>query len=98
LSSKKFLGLKFRRQHGIGPYIADFYCDTYKLIVELDGAIHDRVEVAEYDRERQAFLEDNDYFVMRFSNAEVEQDPSKVLNQIEAMLPSIYGGGGEANT
>ncbi len=46
-------GLKFRRQHPIGPYILDFYCDAAKLAVEVDGAIHDIASVANADRERE---------------------------------------------
>src|SRR6266536_6063321 len=47
------LGLKFRRQHPIGIYIADFYCHRVKLIIEVDGSIHDKKEVKEYDERRE---------------------------------------------
>jgi len=48
-------GLKFRRQHPIEAYIADFYCHKLKLIIELDGGIHNRSDVAANDLERQAY-------------------------------------------
>ena len=51
------LGLKFRRQHPISLYIADFYCHKLKLIIELDGSIHNRPDVAANDLERQLYLE-----------------------------------------
>jgi cyclase len=51
------LGAKFRRQHPIGLYIADFYCHKYRLIVEVDGSIHNQPEIAEHDKTRQTHLE-----------------------------------------
>ena len=48
-------GLKFRRQHPIGIYIADFYCHKLKLIIEVDGNIHDKKEIKEYDLNRESF-------------------------------------------
>ncbi len=44
LRNRKFLNLKFRRQHQIGLYIVDFYCDELKLILELDGSVHLKTE------------------------------------------------------
>ncbi|MGN6178582.1 MAG: endonuclease domain-containing protein [Mucilaginibacter sp.] len=51
------LGAKFRRQHPLSIYIADFYCHQYKLVIELDGSIHNNPEVALHDNERQSNLE-----------------------------------------
>ena len=51
------LGVKFRRQHPLGIYIADFYCHKHKLVIELDGSIHNRIDVAQNDIERQINLE-----------------------------------------
>jgi very-short-patch-repair endonuclease len=56
LRGHKLAGLKFRRQHPIGPYILDFYCAAAKLAVEVDGAVHDRAEQAEHDRRRTLWL------------------------------------------
>ena len=49
-------GLKFRRQHPIGIYIADFYCHNLKLIIELDGTIHNKPRVKLYDERREEDL------------------------------------------
>jgi cyclase len=49
--------LKFRRQHPLGDYIADFYCHQHKLVIEIDGSIHQLPEVIQNDIEKQNFLE-----------------------------------------
>ena len=69
LRAHRFLGLKFRRQHPIGPYIVHFCCIDKKLIVELDGSQH--LENANYDSQRTAFLNRQGYRVIRFWNHEV---------------------------
>ena len=51
-----FVGFRFRRQHVIGPYIADFYCHRARLIVEIDGGIHEEAGQAEYDSDREEKL------------------------------------------
>jgi very-short-patch-repair endonuclease len=61
-------GHKFRRQHPVGRYIADFACDKLRLIVEIDGGVHDRHDVVANDRLRQTALEDLGWTVLRFSN------------------------------
>ena len=75
-------GLKFRRQHPIGLYIADFYCHRAKLIVEVDGSIHDLIEVSKEDKIRQQELESWGYKVIKFSN-------EQVLKEIEIVLETI---------
>ena len=52
LRSKQFQELKFRRQHGIGPYIVDFFCPEKRLIVEVDGDVHAKKSVQKIDQER----------------------------------------------
>ena len=52
------LGAKFKRQHSIGGYIADFYCQKHKLIIELDGEIHESKENKEYDEVRDKFFKE----------------------------------------
>ncbi len=74
------LGVNFRRQHAIGPYIADFCCVEEKLIIELDGSQH--LEQEAYDAERTAFLESQGYQVLRFWN-------NDVLNDLEAVMRVI---------
>lgn len=93
LKGRQISGLKFRRQHGIGPYIVDFYCDQNKLVVEVDGEIHNQKDISEYDRERQGWLEDCGYTVVRVTNFEVGQRIKDVLQRIQNATPSIDGGG-----
>jgi very-short-patch-repair endonuclease len=80
LRSRKLHGLKFRRQHPIGPYIVDFYCAQHKLVVELDGSVH--LQQTEYDAERTAFLNSRGLQVIRIQNEEVENDLEKILGKI----------------
>ncbi len=93
LKNRRLDGLKFRRQHGVGPYIVDFYCDQYKLIIEVDGRIHDQKDISDYDKERQGFLEDCGYKVLRVTNSDVKNQIDVVLERIKSTTPSIYGGG-----
>ena len=73
-------GLKFRRQHPLGPFIADFYCAEHRLVIEIDGGIH--VQQAERDQVRTEQFEAYGYRVIRFKNTEVEQNIEKVLEKI----------------
>jgi very-short-patch-repair endonuclease len=68
---KRLNGLKFRRQHAIGHFIADFYCPAAKLAIEVDGPIHESQDGA--DRERQTQSESLGIAVLRFSNDEVSR-------------------------
>src|SRR5205823_13655903 len=57
LRSRKLAGLKFRRQHPLHPFIVDFFCPEHRLVVEVDGDVHDRSEIKVVDNSRQANLE-----------------------------------------
>lgn len=99
--NEKKLGVKFRRQHPISFFIADFYCHEKKLIIELDGSIHNVKEVLENDLQRQAAIEAFEIKVIRFKNEEIYKNLNKVLEKIkEAMqaeqfaVPPLGGGGG----
>ncbi|MFH1088907.1 MAG: endonuclease domain-containing protein [Candidatus Uhrbacteria bacterium] len=85
LKDKK-LGIKFVRQYGIGSYIADFCCRTKKLIIELDGSIHDEKEVQENDEIRTKELERLGYKVNRFKNQEILSDLNSVLDKIKQLI------------
>ena len=74
------LGVKFKRQHSIVGYILDFYCHQKKLIIELDGEIHNTKEAREYDTVRDKYFKELGYTTLRFLNREVESDVEKVLN------------------
>jgi very-short-patch-repair endonuclease len=86
LKGAKLDGKKFRRQHGIGPYIADFYCPESRLIVELDGAVHEDVLRMERDTRRMLFFEKLGIRVIRFENKLVFEDIELVLNAIRAAI------------
>ncbi len=81
LRGRKLLGLKFRRQRPIGPFFADFVCLETRIVIELDGDYHEYVE--HRDDERQKYLEQEGYHVMRFENDEVIADVGAVLIAIE---------------
>jgi len=83
LRNRRLDGLKFRRQHPLDLFIADFYCHEKKLVVEIDGRIHDLKENADYDRMRTYTLEDSGIKVIRFTNEEVELNIEIVLNEIK---------------
>jgi len=72
--------MKFRRQHPIGSFIVDFYCADKRLVVEIDGDSH--TDQIAYDKKRTKWLEDQGYHVIRFTNREV-------LNQLSAVLDNI---------
>lgn len=80
LRDRGLSGLKFRRQHPVGPYIVDFCCPAQRLIVELDGDIHE--EQREMDCVRQRRLEHAGYTVLRFSNLQVMNQTDFVLTEI----------------
>ena len=79
---KNKLGIRFRRQHIICNYIADFVCLRAKLVVELDGGYHFIPKQQRADAERTANLESKGYKVLRFKNYEVEENPSHVADVI----------------
>ncbi|WP_392340444.1 endonuclease domain-containing protein [Moritella marina] len=85
---KKQLGIKFRRQHGIGRYIADFYCSEHKLVIELDGDSHNSLEAQTYDKERNMFMRQVGLNVLRFTNQEVFTNIEGILEQIKEQMKS----------
>jgi very-short-patch-repair endonuclease len=82
---RRLLGHKFRRQHGIGPFIADFAWVAARLVIELDGSRHARAEAA--DARRTAYLAAEGWTVIRFGNARVMSDMDNLLREIIAHLP-----------
>src|SRR3569833_3432644 len=75
LRRKRLEGLKFRFQHPVGNFILDFYCPMVKLVVEVDGPIHD--EQTERDAARTALIETHDYHVLRLTNDEENKQNEK---------------------
>lgn len=83
LRNDKVCSLKFRRQHPFDDYILDFYNHKMKLVVEVDGGVHNEPDVADYDKIRTNNLNENGLTVLRFSNNEVEKDLKTVITKIE---------------
>ena len=82
LRAKRLAGLKFRRQHPIPPYIADFFCPAKGLIVELDGDTHGPVQ----DRRRDARLRERGFETLRFINLDMSENIDGVVAVILAAL------------
>ncbi len=102
LRGKKLEGYKFRRQHIIGSYIADFICLKAKLIIEVDGLIHQLPKNKTNDEERTKWLTEKGFEIIRFTNEEVIGDTENVLAKIlkdlaiiqtAALIPPLGGGG-----
>ena len=73
-------GMKFRRQHPIGPYVADFFCHAAKLVVELDGMSHD--DKLRQDTEKTKYLEGQGFRILRVTNEDVMRDLDAVAREI----------------
>ena len=87
LKGRQLNGLRFRRQHPVGRFILDFYCSACKLVVEVDGGVHEARKEGDASRTRE--LLDHGYRVLRVSNQEVLTDLRSVLERIQrsASLP-----------
>ncbi len=82
LRAKQLNGLKVRRQHPVGNYIVDFICIKEKIIIEVDGGQHTK----EQDKEREDYLKEQGYIVLRFWNNEVLTNMEGVLEAISIAL------------
>jgi very-short-patch-repair endonuclease len=90
-------GLKFRRQHPVGPYIADFFCQIKKCVIEIDGSSHEgRLHK---DAARDAYMEQQGIRVFRFTESDVQKDPASiyetVLRDLGCSRPQPLPEGGE---
>ncbi len=86
LRKRQLDGWHFRRQHGLGRYIVDFFCSEAKLAIELDGSVHDSPARREYDDRRTEVIEKLGIAVIRFSNEDVLQQADVVLEAIREHL------------
>jgi len=82
--NKSQLGVRFKAQHPIDIFIADFYCHKYKLIVEVDGEIH--LSQKEQDENRTSELERFGLTIIRFKNEEVITDIERVIDEIKKII------------
>ena len=83
LKGKQLDGKKFAKQHSIGNYIVDFYLASDKLIIELDGEVHQNATAAEYDQKRTDYLKSQGFTVIRFENKMVFNNLTSVLMEIK---------------
>ncbi len=86
LRNSRLNGYKFRRQHPIKRFIADFYCHEAKLVIEIDGEIHHEPRNKEHDDGRTYELQESDIRVIRFTNQEILNSMSMVLNNIHIAI------------
>ncbi len=95
---RKFLNLKFRRQHEIGPYITDFFCNERKLVVELDGGVHQIPEQKERDKERDAYLTSLGNKVVRLKNEDITERLEQTLDSLAKNTLSLWERLGEGGS
>jgi imidazole glycerol-phosphate synthase subunit HisF len=84
-----FPSYKFRRQHPISIYIADFYCHRLKLVIEIDGSIHHLPDVQINDVQRQRDLENLGLIVIRFTNDQIKNQIGEVIDQISSFIETL---------
>jgi very-short-patch-repair endonuclease len=83
---KKAAGVRFRKQHPIGPYVVDFYCSPHRLAIEVDGETHSSPDQLRTDKSRDRFLKENGYSVLRVAAAEILKDADGVAASIAALV------------
>jgi len=87
LQKNQLLGFRFKPQHPIQCFIADFYCHKARLVVEIDGKIH--LKQMEYDKARTEVIERYGLKVIRFTNEEIEEEIEKVIGTIKEFLTAV---------
>ena len=89
LNRNQIFGLQFRRQHPIDRFIADFYCAKIKLVVEVDGSIHELPENLDYDIGRSEIMNDFGITVIRFSNEQIINEIDTTIKKIEKIIKKL---------
>ena len=89
LRGKKLAGVKFRRQQPVGAYIADFYSSAYRLVIEVDGGIHEFQQEA--DTERDETMKTLRLNILRISAELVENDLGSALGKIREKITELSG-------
>ncbi len=80
------LGVRFRRQHGIGRYIVDFYCRQARLVIEVDGLIHQRDAIKANDQEKDDYIKALGLKIVRFTNDEIQDSVHSVVQRINEVV------------
>ena len=93
LRAHRLMGMGFRRQVPIGPYIADFACAKYRIIVEVDGSQHGEEATAIHDEARSAYLKSRGWTILRFWNGDVLRDIDGVCQHIVIAAGLTAAGG-----
>ena len=83
------MGYKFRRQHGIGKYMVDFYCPQLKLVIEIDGGTHESNQTAVYDKQRQEYLESLGLIVKRYASQLIANNLNEVLIDLNSFCQGL---------
>ena len=84
IRNRHIMGYKFRRQHPLKHYIADFYCHEALLVIELDGSIHELEHIKQYDEHRETLINELGITVLRFTNEAIFSEADKVIKSIES--------------
>ena len=87
LKDRQLNGSKFRAQHPVGLFIIDFYCPACRLMIEVDGSVHDTQ--ADHDKARTEHLKNHGYSVLRFTNDEITNHLPDVLNTIRQTITRL---------
>jgi len=89
IKARKLSGYKFRRQHPIEKYIADFYCHELRYVIEIDGEYHEGEEQSNFDFNRDGEMEKLGIIVKRVSNKDILNNPISTINNIKEDLNNI---------
>jgi very-short-patch-repair endonuclease len=88
IRNRQLRGFRFLKQYILDRYIADFYCSKMKVAVEIDGRIHERDDIKEYDAIREDVIKAHGIRIIRFSNDEIMHDIESVLERLVEFLES----------
>ncbi len=100
VKNRQFENLKFRRQHPIGSFIVDFYCHEKRLVIELDGSVHEDEFIKQYDKRREQVLKSFGLIIVRFENGDIIRNLDLVIGELREVIsipsprPSPKGEGG----
>jgi len=89
INKNQVLGFRFRRQHPINKFIADFFCVELKLVIEIDGSVHDITEYHEHDLGRTEVFNDFNITVIRFTNDQILNEIDNSVEQLEKMIKNL---------
>ena len=87
LRRDRLFGHRFRRQHPVGPYIADFACVPARLIIEIDGVTHSSAVERRHDRKRDRYMQSRGWRILRVWNDDVYKNLNSVLDEIARLVP-----------